>query len=299
MKSQYRPASKSLLLLAHMLIAIPLFALAGCGSTRFYLKSASLRDGDPCAEIRYGDNMDDVSGNITRIYTSTAAGERREDPIIDKDSVGTNAGKLAFSLTPLGMMMDAMDTTELAVLVPGGRVELLVEMKGARRVPKETSEGRKEEVTIMSTWSYKFPVELEAGGLYTMAYFGRLVVRDENGSIVGQSTDDALMEVSEFNEKAYLLSKADRDVVEKGRVRAEELGAKIIPAYSESDDMVVVLSGSLDLGQVVSGLDHWIPLDRMLVNVGRNPVVIDGIGLRQGEYILHRSGQYIKEALPE
>ncbi len=243
--------------------------------------------------------MKDGSGNISRIYTTTASGEIREDLIVDKDSVGKIAGKIAFSLTPLGMMSDAIDSTELSVCVPPGKIELLVEIKGARKVPKKVADGNKIELTLISNWNHKLPVELEAGGLYTIMNLGQLIVRSENGNIVGRSTAETLMEVSEFNERAFLLSKADRDLTVKGQFVADELGIKSIPVYADSENIIVILSGSLDLGQVVSGMAAWLPPDCMVVNVGKKPVLINDISLDEGEYIINQLGRYIKKALPE
>ncbi|MCK5305807.1 MAG: hypothetical protein KAJ66_01595 [Candidatus Omnitrophica bacterium] len=285
-------------MLTILAISVTTMALAGCGATRFNLKSASLKDGDPYSELRYESRVDKFTMYIPKIYVHMDSGEVKKDLIVDKDSIAKMTGKLIFMVTPFGMIANLMDTADRALCVPTGHIELFIAMKGMKCLSKgQTNENKTEDKFLLSVWNYKVPVNSESGERYTVVYDREIIVKNDKGSVVSRILPEAILEDRESNEKAYVLSKASEQIVEKGKYLSHEMDIKLIPIYADKNGNLVVISGAIDISQIAIEKGKWILEDKMIINTGRRPFSINDIVLKQGEYLIKRSGKYIKSSL--
>ena len=226
------------------------------------------------------------------------SGEVKKDLIVDKDSIAKMTGKLIFMVTPFGMIANLMDTADRALCVPTGHIELFIAMKGMKCLSKgQTNENKTEDKFLLSVWNYKVPVNSESGERYTVVYDREIIVKNDKGSVVSRILPEAILEDRESNEKAYVLSKASEQIVEKGKYLSHEMDIKLIPIYADKNGNLVVLSGAIDISQIAIEKGKWILEDKMIINTGRRPFSINDIVLKQGEYLIKRSGKYIKSSL--
>lgn len=270
----------------------------GCATaTREVLKVPSLKEGDPYAEIDIQKPSFLAEYAVLKVARRFENGELRDEPLLDKDTVGKNAAKIAFMLTPLGMVNRAMTgglSASPLIYLPPGEAEFLVGLTARKVVPGETGLKDSPRKYLESTWCYRLPATLEAGGKYVIAYRERPIVLDGDGKVISTADSAQILAHKEVNTNAFILEMASEDLIAAGVENARRRGMRPIPIYADGNGNLQIVSGTADLIQLAVGDGLWAVKDEMFINVGKGPFTLNGHTLERGEFMYFLDGKIQK-----
>ena len=146
-----------------LLAVLFLFLTVGCASSiNPVYKTGSMTGDEPYARI----TVNGGATTITHVFTLDAGGRVTAEPMVPKDGNTTGALKLAYSLTPWGLLTRAMAPGSRGVYrVPAGRVVLQV--FNQKPVPIVSSASRTPRSVVVGYYSF-FAATMEAYRGYTL-----------------------------------------------------------------------------------------------------------------------------------